>query len=356
MAEGDKLTGTFVGTFTGTFTAADAPAPSPAPSPAPVPTPAPPAVQAESPNGTTMPPAPAIFDSTGARWSVVGGAIRRNGADTISSNVKLMLYHNGTVYQNNEAGGWWKWQSDKWVDAFDPRVSTSTPAPSPAPGPTPAPAPSTGMPVIEDVVRHPADMLEIDKYWIIDNRWGKAGINEGTASYDFMQAINRLDTVSANGGIACRIKWKWPEFNQQGQKINDNPAYSEVKGYPGIIYGPAPGHSGPDQWPAWEYAVRAPDGVVVQTPPDNAPPTVKNGWQPKGGSVIRRVPCGAAPGHALPKRLNSMAPGSLVADMKWKNRSSLRIQQRVAHARDHDSNGQLGPLRAASEWAQSWVV
>jgi hypothetical protein len=129
MAEGDKLTGTFVGTFTGTFTAAGAPSPSPSPSPTPAPTPIPPAIQAESPNGTTIPDAPAIFDSQGARWSVANDKIRRNGVDTISSNVKLMLYHNGTVYQNNTAGGWWKWQSDRWVDAFDPRVSTSTPAP-----------------------------------------------------------------------------------------------------------------------------------------------------------------------------------------------------------------------------------
>lgn len=318
MADGDKLTGTFVGTFTGTFTPT-APAPSPTPSPPPGATPAPPAAQAESPNGTTIPQAPAIFDSEGARWSVASDKILRNGVATISSNVALLLYHGGVVYQKNSAGGWWKWQNNGWVDAVDPRASSPapSPAPAPSPGPAPAPAPSTGVPTIE-AVRHPADMLEVGPYWIIDNRWGMRGLTEGSASYQFMQAVERSRTLTPSGGAACRIVWKWPEFNQQGQKINDNSAYSEVKGYPCISYGNMPGHSGSDQWPAFEFAVRAPDDVVVPSAPANAPENVKRDWQPKGGSVIRRVPCSAAPGHVLPKRVNSMAPGSLTVDMKWK--------------------------------------
>jgi hypothetical protein len=265
-----------------------------------------------------MPDAPAIFDSEGARWSVVGGVVRRNGVDTPSSNVKFMIYYSGVVYQQNEAGGWWKWANNSWQDSFDPRVSTSTPSPSPAPGPAPAPAPSAGVPNISNVVRHPADMLEIGKFWVIDNRWGEGGLSEGNASYQFTQAINRLDTLTPSGGMACRIQWKWPEFNQQGQKIDGNGAYSEVKGYPGIIYGAAPGFSGPDQWPAWMYAVRAPDGVTVPTAPSGAPQDVSKNWQPLGGSVIRRVPSGQAPGATLvPKRLG-MAPGSIVGDFKWK--------------------------------------
>jgi len=313
MAEGDKLTGTFVGTFTGTFTAAGTPAPSPSPTPAP--TPIPPAVQAESPNGTTMPPAPAIFDGEGARWSVANDNIKRNGVETISSNVKLMLYFNGTVYQQNNAGGWWKWQNSRWADAVDPRAPA--PSPSPTPGPTPAPAPSGGVPMIE-AVRHPADMLEIGPYWIIDNRWGMRGLTEGNESYQFMQAVERSRTMTPSGGAALRIVWKWPEFNQQGQAINDNPNYNEVKGYPCVSYGPMPGHSGPDQYPAWEYAVRAPDGVVLQTAPAGTPSNIAEQWQPKGGSVIRRVPSSCAPGHVLPKRISSLAAGSLVADFKWK--------------------------------------
>ena len=114
-----------------------------------------------------------------------------------------------------------------------------------------------------EAVRHPADMLEVGPYWIIDNRWGMRGITEGGEAYQFMQAVERSRTLTPSGGAACRIVWKWPEFNQQGQAINDNPNYNEVKGYPSISYGNMPGHSGPDQYPAWEYVVRAPDGYAL---------------------------------------------------------------------------------------------
>jgi len=273
-------------------------------------------VQAESPNGTTIPADGAvIIDGSGARWTVTDGVVRRNGVDTVSSNVRTLLYYGGVVYQSNASGGWWKWVSDGWQDSFDPRVSTSTPSPSPAPGP--APAPSAGVPNIANVARHPADMLEVGPYWIQDNRWGQGGISEGTASYQYQQSLERSLTLTPAGACAARIKWSWPEFNQQGQKIDGNGAYSEVKGYPSIIYGTAPGDSGPDQWPAYMYAVRAPDGVTVPSPPSNAPQDVSRNWQPQGGSVIRRVPCGKSPSATLvPKRLG-MAPGSIVGDFKW---------------------------------------
>jgi hypothetical protein len=229
--------------------------------------------------------------------------------------VKTLLYFGGAIYQTNEAGGWWRWNVNQWENSSDPRAAA--PSPSPAPGPSPAPPPSQGVPDIANMARHPGDMLEVGKFWIYDNRWGSRGLSEGGASHQYTQEVERALTPSSSGAIAFRIKWKWPEFDQSGAKVNDNPAYGEVKGYPCAIYGPPPGLQGPDQYPGWVVAVRAADGVTVPNPPAGAPTDVVREWQPKGGSVIRRVPSSCAPGHHLPKRLG-MPDGSIVADLKWK--------------------------------------
>jgi hypothetical protein len=261
-----------------------------------------------------LPPVSVIIDATGARWTVTDGVAKRNNVNTPSSNVVLLLYYRGAVYQSNREGGWWKWVADKWEaeGMQDPRTAAPTPAPSPIPTPAPGAVPSI------TTARHPADMLEIGKFWILDNRWGQRGIPEGSASYEYTQEVERSRTVSPTGAVAVRIKWKWPEFNQQGQAINDNPNYGEVKGYPSIIYGGQPGCSNTDgPYPAWMYAVRAPDGVTVSSPPSGAPQDVVREWQPQGGSVITKVPCGYTPNCLLPMRVSGMAPGSLVADFKW---------------------------------------
>jgi hypothetical protein len=257
-----------------------------------------------------LPPGDGITDASGARWTVTDGVVRRNNVDTISSNVKLLLYSGGAVYQSNAAGGWWKWNADKWEGATDPRAG---PPPTSAPPPV---APSGSVPTVANMARHPADMLEIDGYWIIDNRWGRRGIDEGTQAHQFMQEVERSLTVS-NGGVAARIKWRWPEFNQAGEKINDNSAYSEVKCYPAIIYGAMPGHYNTQQWPAWEYVVRAPDGKTVPTAPSGTPSNIAALWQAQGGSIITKAPSGTTPNCKLPMKLSNMTPGSLVADMKW---------------------------------------
>jgi hypothetical protein len=275
MADGDKLTGTFVGTFTGTFTPTASPAPSPAPSP--TPTPPPPASQAESPNGTTLPPAPAIFDSQGVRWSVANDKIRRDGVDTVSSNVALLLYHGGVVYQKNNAGGWWKWQNNTWADSFDPRVSTSappsSPAPSPAPGPTPAP--SADIPLVQS---H-NNMLQMGKdvtYWLEDNMWGTAGMTRGTytgvTGNKFESAFGRSTTVGPNGEVAWRVSWKVPKGS------------SEVKGYHAVLFGAKPGYQ--SDW-------NNPSGFAITLP---------------DGSVSTKAPSGATPGSFLPIPANGRLP------------------------------------------------
>ena len=79
-------------------------------------------------NGTTIPAATQIIDSSGNVWTVSAGVIYENGALAGYSNaVTLLLYDNNTIYQENSAGGWWSWNGSTWVATSDPRH-----APSPA--------------------------------------------------------------------------------------------------------------------------------------------------------------------------------------------------------------------------------
>jgi hypothetical protein len=322
--DSQMLTGTFTGTFTGRFVASPVASPSPTPVP-PSPSPAPPPVATqppatsppaggasptESPSGTAIPPATRIIDQYGHLWKVVDGVVWRNDTATPSSNVKMLLYHGGKVYQTNEAGGWWSWNVNQWAGAVDPRLP---PAPTQAPPPTPA---AGTVPDIPNPVRHVYDFLEVGKYWVFDNRWGSSGIQEGTAAHQYTQAIERSLTVSPEGAVAARIVWKWPQFDQSGAAIDHNPSYGEVKGYPCLIYGPPPGHYNAGQYSAGEFAVRAPDGKTVPTAPANAPGSTASQWQPQGGSVITRTPANGPPKGLLPLRVG-MPSGALVANLKW---------------------------------------
>lgn len=270
------VTGTFVGTFTGTFTAA--PAPSPGPSPSPSPSPSPPPAGGESADGTTIPPAAEIIDSLAARWTVVSGVVYRDAVATISANVTLLLYYDRDVYQQNQAGGWWMW-SNGWQVSSDPRV--------------PAPSPSPGVPNIT-TARHPHDYLQCgnanDGYWIDDNRWGAGQIHEGTASYEFMQEVERSLTVGPQGQIACRWRYNWPEYLENGLPVDGNT--NEVKAYPSAVSGGRPGSYGDDIYPGWDYAVRLADGVVIPNAPAGMPHNIANDWRPTGGSTVpsRRWP------------------------------------------------------------------
>jgi len=79
-----------------------------------------------SPNGTTIPSATQITDSSGDVWIVSGGVVYENGALAGYSNaVALLVYDNNGIYQENTAGGWWSWNMGTWVSSSDPRVVTS---------------------------------------------------------------------------------------------------------------------------------------------------------------------------------------------------------------------------------------
>lgn len=69
----------------------------------------PPATTA-SPSGTVFPPATSLVDSTGASWSIVKQVAFKNEAQAgITSNVALLLYFDGTIYQQNTSGNWYEY-------------------------------------------------------------------------------------------------------------------------------------------------------------------------------------------------------------------------------------------------------
>jgi hypothetical protein len=85
---------------------------------------------AASPNGTSIPSATQIVDSSGNVWTVAGGVIYENGGLAgYSNNVTLLLYDNATIYQENSAGGWWSWNGSTWVAGSDPLNPVSPGAP-----------------------------------------------------------------------------------------------------------------------------------------------------------------------------------------------------------------------------------
>ncbi|SAL27026.1 glycosyl hydrolase [Caballeronia humi] len=83
-----------------------------------------------SADGTTIPPAASITDSAGAVWTVVSGVVKKNGASAgYTSQVQMLLYKGGKVYQQNVTGNFWYWSGTAWVATTDPRTTTSVAAP-----------------------------------------------------------------------------------------------------------------------------------------------------------------------------------------------------------------------------------
>jgi YVTN family beta-propeller protein len=76
-----------------------------------------------SASGTTIPSATQIVDSGTNVWTVSGGQVYENHALTPSSEVILLLYYGGYVYQENVHHDWWEWNGKAWIaTASDPRV------------------------------------------------------------------------------------------------------------------------------------------------------------------------------------------------------------------------------------------
>jgi len=97
-----------------------------------------------SPTGTAIPPSMSINDASGAVWTVQNGVIYRAGVRTVSSDVTLLLWYSGVIYQENSSNAWWKWQNNGWVSASDPRIAVTPPVVVP---PVVTPPPVTVPPV-----------------------------------------------------------------------------------------------------------------------------------------------------------------------------------------------------------------
>lgn len=87
-----------------------------------------------SPEGSEIPSAVQITDAGGNVWAVSGGEIYENGALAgYSRAVTRLLFDKQSLYQENDAGGWWFWNGSTWVLSSDPR-DTASPSGSEIPG------------------------------------------------------------------------------------------------------------------------------------------------------------------------------------------------------------------------------
>lgn len=76
-----------------------------------------------SANGTTVPPAASITDSSGNVWTVSSGVIYQNGIkDARTVNVTMLLWYGNSLYAKNTVLQFYQWVSGGWVQCPDPRV------------------------------------------------------------------------------------------------------------------------------------------------------------------------------------------------------------------------------------------
>jgi hypothetical protein len=79
-----------------------------------------------SADGTTIPSATQIIDSSGATWTLSNGVVYRNGAPAgYTAGVNLLLWYNGLVFQRNSDYNWWGWQGNWNQVPGDPRKNGS---------------------------------------------------------------------------------------------------------------------------------------------------------------------------------------------------------------------------------------
>lgn len=89
-------------------------------------------------DATATPPSGSLVDGSGDVWSFDsitnshGNEITLNGAGQPGTGATLLLYHNGSIYQENALSLWWVWQGGRWIAVSgDPRtVATPPPAPT----------------------------------------------------------------------------------------------------------------------------------------------------------------------------------------------------------------------------------
>jgi hypothetical protein len=79
-----------------------------------------------SADGTAIPPASSIVDSSGNRWTLNNGVVYVSGRKAAyTSNVTLLLLYGGVIYQQNSDGNWWSWTNNVWKATSDPRGTSA---------------------------------------------------------------------------------------------------------------------------------------------------------------------------------------------------------------------------------------
>ncbi len=96
-------------------------------------------------------------------------------------------------------------------------------------------------------------LIAANGYWGHNDTWGSGWIQWGTGANQYEQYMGGVVPYGTDGAIALRTTWRWP----------NPPGSSEVKGFPGIIYGLKPGYVAPSGRPGGLQLVPDPGPVAA---------------------------------------------------------------------------------------------
>jgi hypothetical protein len=158
-----------------------------------------------------------IVDASGNTWSIVSGAVQKNGASAgYTANVAEIAYANGNIWQENTSNLWWEWTNNGAWTASGTSVSPlpiSSPSPTHSPNNTMVLAGSAA--VITDVG---------GTHWSIVN--GAVQENSAAAGY----TANVAEIAYVNGNIwqenTSNLWWEWTNgaWTASGTSVNPLPA------------------------------------------------------------------------------------------------------------------------------------
>jgi hypothetical protein len=202
-----------------------------------------------SANGTTIPAATQITDSSGNVWVVSGGVIYKNGVLAgYSSGVTTLAYDKAVIYQENAADNWWSWNGTTWTSSSAP-VSGGTSPPTISGSPTTADTVGEAYSFVPTTTNPGGGTMSFS----VANRpaWGVFSTATGalTGTPSNVQAgdyANIVITVSSGGQSAslaafavtvsdgsAALSWSAPTENTNGSALTDLEGYT-------IHYGTSP--------------------------------------------------------------------------------------------------------------------
>ena len=133
----------------------------------------PPPSTTESANNTRLPPATSIVDSNLSVWTILNGAILRNGGGTGGTGSQL-LYCSRTVYAFGTDSQWYRWTGGWVASGFVDPCSGTTATPTPTPGPTES-SNNTRLPPATSIIDSNLSVWTISNGAILRNGSGTGG-------------------------------------------------------------------------------------------------------------------------------------------------------------------------------------